>query len=210
VKSVLVIGASRGVGFETVKQALEAGHSVRALARTAGSIPLDHPGLTKLEGSALDQTLMENAILGVDVVITTLGISPTLQPVHIFSETAKCVIGMMEKHGVERLIAVTGIGAGDSRNKEGPFFSRLLKPVFLGQVYADKDREEDLIRRSNLDWVIVRPGFLTRFAPTGNYKVITDPEEVEDGFIPRGDVAHFLVQLIEDRSFSGLTPALIS
>jgi len=32
VASVLIIGASRGIGLETVKAALEAGHSVRALA----------------------------------------------------------------------------------------------------------------------------------------------------------------------------------
>ena len=32
VATVLIIGASRGTGLETVKAALEAGHSVRALA----------------------------------------------------------------------------------------------------------------------------------------------------------------------------------
>ena len=32
---VLVIGASRGIGLETVRTALRAGHSVRALARSA-------------------------------------------------------------------------------------------------------------------------------------------------------------------------------
>jgi NAD(P)-dependent dehydrogenase (short-subunit alcohol dehydrogenase family) len=34
---VLVIGASRGVGLETVRAALRAGHSVRALARSVSS-----------------------------------------------------------------------------------------------------------------------------------------------------------------------------
>ena len=30
---VLIIGASKGIGLETTRQALEAGHQVRALAR---------------------------------------------------------------------------------------------------------------------------------------------------------------------------------
>ena len=33
--TVLIIGVSKGIGLETLKQALAAGHSVRALARTA-------------------------------------------------------------------------------------------------------------------------------------------------------------------------------
>jgi NAD(P)-dependent dehydrogenase (short-subunit alcohol dehydrogenase family) len=42
VAKVLIIGASRGIGLEAVKAALEAGHSVRALARSARRIRLDH------------------------------------------------------------------------------------------------------------------------------------------------------------------------
>jgi NAD(P)-dependent dehydrogenase (short-subunit alcohol dehydrogenase family) len=45
--TVLIIGASRGIGLEAVKAALAAGHSVRALARSARRIRLDHPKLEK-------------------------------------------------------------------------------------------------------------------------------------------------------------------
>jgi NAD(P)-dependent dehydrogenase (short-subunit alcohol dehydrogenase family) len=47
---LLIIGASRGIGRETVKAALAAGHSVRALARSAWSIPIQNPGLDKVPG----------------------------------------------------------------------------------------------------------------------------------------------------------------
>jgi NAD(P)-dependent dehydrogenase (short-subunit alcohol dehydrogenase family) len=51
VATVLIIGASRGIGLETVKAAPEAGHSVRALARSARRIRLDHPKLESRSGS---------------------------------------------------------------------------------------------------------------------------------------------------------------
>jgi NAD(P)-dependent dehydrogenase (short-subunit alcohol dehydrogenase family) len=35
---VLIIGASKGIGLETTRQALEAGHRVRAFARSAADI----------------------------------------------------------------------------------------------------------------------------------------------------------------------------
>ena len=67
--TVLIIGASRGIGLETVKAALEAGHSVRALARSARRIPVGHPKLEKIAGDALEMTPMKRALTGIDAVI---------------------------------------------------------------------------------------------------------------------------------------------
>ena len=65
---VLIIGASRGIGLETVKAALEAGYSVRALARSARRIPVSHPKLEKMAGDALDMATVKRALTGVDAV----------------------------------------------------------------------------------------------------------------------------------------------
>src|SRR5690242_3866716 len=70
--TVLIIGASRGIGIETVKLALKAGHSVRAMARSASAIRLRDPKLQKLDGDALDQHTIERALAGADAVIQTL------------------------------------------------------------------------------------------------------------------------------------------
>ena len=83
--TVLIIGASRGIGLETVKAALHAGHSVRALARSARRIPVDHPKLEKIVGDALQVPTVKRALTGVDVVIQSLGIS--VGPEIIFKPT---------------------------------------------------------------------------------------------------------------------------
>src|SRR6266576_1193696 len=75
VATVLIIGASRGIGLETVKAALEAGHSVRALARSARRIAVDHPKLKKVAGDALEMATFKRALSGADVVIQSLGVS---------------------------------------------------------------------------------------------------------------------------------------
>jgi NAD(P)-dependent dehydrogenase (short-subunit alcohol dehydrogenase family) len=75
--TVLIVGASRGIGLETVKLALKAGHSVRAMARSASAIRLHDPKQEKLDGDALDQQNVEQALANVDAVIRTLGVSPT-------------------------------------------------------------------------------------------------------------------------------------
>ncbi len=49
---VLIIGASKGIGLETTRQALKAGHHVRALARSAAGMALADPNLEKVRGDA--------------------------------------------------------------------------------------------------------------------------------------------------------------
>ena len=65
----------------------------------------------------------------------------------------------MKMAGVRRLICVTGIGAGDSKGHGGFLYDRIFNPLLLKTIYEDKDRQESLIKASDVDWVIVRPGF---------------------------------------------------
>lgn len=54
-RKILVIGASRGIGLETVRTALRAGRSVRAVARSAVRIPIEDAALDNMSGDALDR-----------------------------------------------------------------------------------------------------------------------------------------------------------
>lgn len=212
--TVLIVGASRGIGLETVKRALEAGHNVRALARSAGRIPIDHPDLERVSGDALDPTIVKRVLDGADAAIETLGVAPgpevILKPVKLFSKATRVLVDLMAEAGVKRLICVTGIGAGDSRDKGGFLYSAVLLPLFLKRVYDDKNVQEQIIRDSMLDWVIARPGLLTRGPRTRSYRVLTNREEWRMGKISRANVADFLVKQIDDDTYLGKTPLLIS
>jgi putative NADH-flavin reductase len=101
VATVLIIGASRGVGLETVKAALRAGHSVRALARSARRIRVDHPSLEKMPGDALQMAAVKRALKGVDIVIQSLGLSVgpeiILKPTRFFSEATRMLVTAMKE-----------------------------------------------------------------------------------------------------------------
>jgi hypothetical protein len=47
--------------------------------------------------------------------------------------------------------------------------------LLLGRVYDDKDVQERIVRRSKLDWVIVRPVILTNGPKTNAYRALVDP-----------------------------------
>jgi putative NADH-flavin reductase len=158
---VLIIGASHGIGLEATKAALRAGHSVRALARPAASIPIQDANLDKVSGNALDPDTIRNALREIDVVIQSLGVdfSPRLvfEGTRLFSESTRILVDAMKTAGVKRLITVTGLGAGDSRGHGGLLYDAIAFPLHLKRVYDDKDVQEWIVRSSGLDWTIVRP-----------------------------------------------------
>jgi len=211
---LLIIGASRGIGLETVRAALRAGHRVHALARSAASMPIQDTNLVKVSGDALDRDTIRDALQDVDVVIQTHGVNfaPKLifEGTTLFSDSTRMLVDAMKVAGVKRLIAVTGLGAGDSRGHGGFIYDAVVFPLLLKRVYDDKDVQEWIIRSSGLDWTIVRPGLLKNRPATGRYRVLTASKDWQFGAISRSDVAEFLVQQINDRTLVGTTPLLIS
>ena len=71
---VLIIGASRGIGLETVRAALRAGHAfARWHVRQQAYLSKMRISI-QLSGDALDRDTIRNALQDVDVVIQTLGV----------------------------------------------------------------------------------------------------------------------------------------
>ena len=205
---LLIIGASRGIGLDLLEQALSAGHEVTALVRNPQSLAVSHENLRVVKGDILDKGSIEKALTGQDAVCVTIGIKVTRKPISIFSKGTKAVVEAMKNSSCRRLICVTGIGAGDSRGHGGFLYDHVFNPIFLRTIYEDKDRQEKIVRESGLDWVIVRPGFLTNGPRTGKYRALTDLKNVKAGKIARADVADFILREATEMKYKGQTPLL--
>ena len=208
---LLIIGASRGIGLETARQALEAGYRVRAFARSTAANLNSNSSLEHIRGDALNVEDVKKALVGVDVVIQTLGvgIGELFRPVHLFSEATEILIGAMKTQKVKRLICVTGFGAGDSRASIS-CLQRLPFQVVFGRAYDDKSLQEQLIKDSELDWTIARPGVLTSGRRTNHYKILSEASQFRNGIISRANVADFLVRQIVDQTYIHKAPVLVS
>jgi putative NADH-flavin reductase len=208
--NILIVGATRGIGRQLLEQALTSGHNVTALVRDPWRLALQHERLRVVKGDILDSDSVARAMAGQDAVCCTIGIKLPWPPVTVFSEGTRNLLQAMKKTGVRRLICVTGIGAGDSKGHGGFLYDYLVLPVLFRTVYADKDCQESLIKASDVDWTIVRPGFLTNGPLTKNYRMLTDMTGVTAGRISRADVAHFFLKELESKQYLRQTPLLTS
>ncbi len=206
--NVLIVGATRGVGRQLLEQALASGHAVTALVRNPQRLAMRHARLRTLKGDILDSDAVAAAMAGQDAVCCSIGVRTPWEQAAVFSEGTRNLLQAMKKTGVRRLLGVTGIGAGNSKGHGGFLYDRIFYPLLLKGVYADKDRQESLIEASDVDWTIVRPGFLTNGPLTGNYRMLTDMTGITAGRISRADVAHFILKELESNRYLRQTPLL--
>ena len=211
-KRILIIGASSGIGLSATKVALANGHYVKAFARRIKSINVNHSNLEKIAGDALNPDDIDKALQEVDVVIQSLGVPLDLKlitgPINLFSQSTKILLRAMNEKSINRLISITGFGAGESRSSINAF-QRIAFEAIFGRAYRDKDIQEQLIKSSDLDWTIIRPGVLTN-SSSQVPKVLVEPKEWRNGCVSRATVATFLIQQIESKDLIGESPVLVS
>lgn len=205
---LLIFGASGGTGRELVKQALEQNHVVTAFVRDPRKLRIENNQLRIVTGDIIDYESVLNVVKGQDTVISTLGVNIRKKNT-ILSSGTKNIIRAMEEHGVKRFICVTTLGIGDSRGQLGFFYTWILCPLFLGNIFNDKERQEKYIKESLLDWTIVRPGQLVNGEKMGSYKIWTGkPNEPIEARITRADLADFILRHLDDEAYLRETPAL--
>jgi putative NADH-flavin reductase len=203
---VLIIGATGATGKILVREALAQSHQVTALARNPSAVAPEDPRLRVLQGNALDASSLEAAVAGQDAVLSALG-TRSSRPTTLFSESTQNLIGAMDEHGVRRLVCMTGVGVGDSKGHVGFLYDRIIRPFVVKNVYEDKERQEEEIKQSDLDWVIVRPAQLTDEPARGEYRVYLKGSYTATK-ISRADVVAFMLAQLTDDTYVHKTPVI--
>lgn len=207
---ILILGATGGTGRLIVSQALAAGFEVTVLVRSPDKAH-DLKGARIVVGDARNEQALREAVRGQDAAISTLGTPASpFKEVTLLSTATRALLSAMKAEHVSRLVAITGIGAGDSKGHGGFMFDNVIFPLLLRHVYADKDRQEALIRASDRDWVIVRPSVLNNKVGGQPVRVLTDLSSFHGGTIPRPDVARFVLEQVRKNDWLHQSPLITS
>jgi len=214
-KKVFVAGASRGVGRLCIEKLLAKGSEVVAFVRDpAVAQELNAiDGVTAIVGDAFDQKSVENAMDGCDAAITTLGGATTDESgvtTRVDYTGNNNVIESAGILGVTRIVLVTSIGCGSSKEAAPPSVFEVLKDVL-----AAKERAENVLIKyyTNSNWTIIRPGGLRSEPGTG--RAILTEDNLAIGSIHREDVAQLVVEALESakaeqKILSAIDPSITS
>ena len=209
-KKVFVAGGSKGVGRLIIDKLLQDGSEVVAMVRSEESLKelnaID--GVTAVQGDAFDQKVVEDCIYGCDAAITTLGgVTDDKRIDYIGNNNVIESAGIL---GVTRVVLVTSIGCGTSKEAAPPSVFEVLKDVL-----AEKTKAENILIRfyTNVNWTIIRPGGLKSEPMTGEAILTEDATSI--GSIHREDVADLVVQALnspntEKKVLSAIDPSITS
>ncbi|MEI7589509.1 MAG: NAD(P)H-binding protein [Chitinophagia bacterium] len=198
--NITIIGASGGIGLETVKRGLNRKHTITTLSRSEIGIE-EKKSLKMILGDATNKADLINSIQNTEAIIVTIGTSKNMKTTTLFSDFAKLIVEINREKKIDvPFIFVTGFGAGESKNYVSWLIKLFLK-YLLKDVYADKTKMEEIITHSDMNWTVVRPGRLLDKELTEKYRVENKLfKGINIGGINRADVADFLIKQAENQT----------
>jgi putative NADH-flavin reductase len=213
-KTIALFGGSGRTGKLFIMQAAEK-YRIRALVRNPQKLQLSHPNLELIQGDTLNATDVEKTIQGADGVVSLLGHVEGSQA-DFQTRSITHAIGAMKKHGVKRLLSLTGGGVPDPVNDKPGLMDKAILFI-MGRLTGRAMRNRLLdgiehgrvIQASGLDWTIVRAPVLT-LEPATHKTEVGHVGRVKGIKLTREDLAAFILKEIEEGSYIGKLPYIVN
>jgi putative NADH-flavin reductase len=194
---LFVLGATGHTGTQLLDLALARSHRVTAFMRSLERIQCKHPMLTVVRGDPRNLDQLAKAVEGHDAVLSALGVRPpaAFRPHTVVHDCATVTVEAMTRAGIKRLVLVSAAVLFPMKGFVYGFFRWLLK-----QIARDLTGAEAIVRRSSLEWTIVRPPRLTN---GGEERYRASCDSLPEGAFSmsfRG-VAAFMLDAVEQRTY---------
>lgn len=197
VMRVLVVGANGKVARYLLSELKNKGHEPVAMVRNEEQGPeLRERGASDIVVANLEEDF-SHAFASIDAVVFAAGSGPHTgadKTILIDLWGAIKTIQEAEKRGIKRFIMVSSVGTVDP--DQGPMNMR--------HYLVAKRLADDELKRSSLDYTIVRPGPLSNEESTGKVTVSPHFSEITRS-ITRHDVAKVIAELVDQQHTIGKT-----
>lgn len=203
---IALFGATGKTGRRVLERALTAGFEVRALVRDPAKLGATSSAVTVIRGDVLDKATVEETVAGSDVVLSLFG-QVKGSPHTLQADGTQLIVDAMRLHSVKRIITLSGGGLPAPLDRPGPAdrIIRFLLKTLSGHVLADAEQHLRVLEASELEWTVVRGPRLTEKPGTGTHRVGWVGVDASTQ-ISRDDLADFILEQVEDRTFIGQMP----
>ena len=207
---VTVFGATGKIGRQLVKQALAKGYIIKAYVHNSQEITLSDPNLEVLEGSIHNYYEIKEAIKGSNAVISTIEPSKSFKKKgYPIFEVHRHIIQAMERLHLKRFITIASpvIGFRKDTKSALTIIPKLFTNLFMHRTYLEFITIGQMVRKSKLEWTIVRLLCPTGTPPKGKIKVTFGKEKVQF-VISRDDIAKFVLDQLESTEYIRSMPII--
>ena len=191
---LLVLGATGDIGEAVLEAAVTAGHDVTAFVRSPDKLGDVRDRLQVIKGDLTDAAAVASAMTGTDAVISAIGSSPDKAQLDAPATAVRLILAAMGSAGVRRFVGLAG-GAVNVPGEWKPLSGRIstaLVRLLARNVVEAKQREFEVVSRSDLDWTMVRPPRVVPGEPTGRVEI---GPKLHGFQVTRGDLATAMVTL---------------
>jgi len=212
---VLVLGGNGQTGRLVIDAALQRGHKVTALIRNPSALPATE-GLTIVKGTPVEPSDIESAFNAVQgdlptAVIVTLS-SPAEKGARVLSLTHENLVAAMKRHGVSKIATVSSFGVGSSLKNINFLMKWAISNTSLRYPFADHNEVDGILKKSELQFVLLRPARLTMSKKAPVQFLGDDGKGLGVfaglGGISRASVAACLVDAVEKSTWDRSTPVI--
>lgn len=199
---VTVLGAAGPTGLWVCREALRAGHRVRAVSRRPDPLPLPpREALMQVRADAVSGSGVEEAVAGADAVLSVLGAPYGRHEITVYSAGTRRIVEAMRRSARGRRLVVVSSGLTYPPPPMGWAADHLVFPFLrnvLGRtLYADMRRMEEHVRTcDDIAWTIMRPGRLVDADTVSDYRL--DLDAPTQGVTTRPDLAAAMVAELGD------------
>ena len=201
---IAISGASGKTGYRIVEEAIKKGIKVRQIVGENSNLAnglekYEHVRLSLNNSESLDKSLQE-----IDALVIATGARPSIDltgPAKVDALGVYKQLQSCKREGIRRVILVSSLCTG-----------KVFHPLNLfGLILLWKKVGENLLKVSDFDWTIIRPGGLKEDENIEQENILFGKENTQsEGSIPRRLVAQCCIEALRNKDSIGKTIEITS
>ena len=161
---ILILGATGRTGRLLVEEALTHGYEINVLVRDERKLTINSASISVYEGTPTDRAALAIAMRCCEAVLGTLNISRTSDfpwarlrtPETFLSDSMKHIIDLAGTQNIKRIVITSAWGVSETKKDVPGWFRWVIDHSNVSYPYRDHERQEALLKNSNLNWTAVR------------------------------------------------------
>lgn len=204
---ILLLGATGRTGKHVLKLLLERDCEVSCLVRKPERLP-KHPLLVIHSGNPTNIQNLKHAIEDCDAVLSVLNISrttdfpwsPLRTPKRFLSDTIQNIVALSNNQDLKQVIVCSAWGVGETKAHIPFWFRWTIDLSNIRFAYKDHERQEEILKKSGLNYTIIRPVGLTNLNRVKPIKESIGNSPKPNLFITRLSLATYMVKCLLNTS----------